>query len=217
MNHSAVSINARRVARMACAQPSAGRLPHLQRARRSGGEAEDGSGRDATRRTSVSPARADTYALAARQGRRADGLEEELASRAEIPARARRQARPRRRPRTPGAARATPASASTTIIPTASVVVELGIAGSGHRHAHHDRAGRGGNVGPADGARSSCKIGDNKLPPSGGSGGSTTVGGVSASTRKSTVNALQKLFETVARRSLNVPADQLEAVDGAFR
>ena len=42
------------------------------------------------------------------------------------------------------------------------------------------------------------KIGDNALPPSGGSGGSTTIGGVSSSTRKSSVNALAKLFEAVA-------------------
>jgi xanthine dehydrogenase YagR molybdenum-binding subunit len=60
------------------------------------------------------------------------------------------------------------------------------------------------------------KIGDNRYPPSGGSGGSTTVGGVSASTRKSTMNALQKLFEAVAP-GLGVPPDQLEAVDGKIQ
>ena len=59
-------------------------------------------------------------------------------------------------------------------------------------------------------------VGDNSLPPSGGSGGSTTVGGVSSSTRKSTVNALAKLFDAVAP-SLGAPADQLEAVDGHVR
>jgi xanthine dehydrogenase YagR molybdenum-binding subunit len=59
-------------------------------------------------------------------------------------------------------------------------------------------------------------IGDSSLPPSGGSGGSTTVGGVSSSTRKSTVNALAKLFETVAP-SLGAQPDQLEAVDGHVR
>ena len=41
-------------------------------------------------------------------------------------------------------------------------------------------------------------IGSNDLPPDGASGGSTTVGGVSVSTRKSTVNALAKLFEAAA-------------------
>lgn len=60
------------------------------------------------------------------------------------------------------------------------------------------------------------KIGDNTYPVSGPSGGSTTVGGVSSSTRKSTVNALTKLFEAVAP-SLNATADQLESVDGRIR
>jgi xanthine dehydrogenase YagR molybdenum-binding subunit len=60
------------------------------------------------------------------------------------------------------------------------------------------------------------KIGDNEYPVSGPSGGSTTVGGVSASVRKATVNALDKLLEQVGP-SLNVPVDQLEAVDGRIR
>ncbi len=60
------------------------------------------------------------------------------------------------------------------------------------------------------------KIGDSSLPPSGASGGSTTVGGVSSSTRKSTMNALGKLVEAVAP-SLGTTADQLEAVDGRIQ
>jgi xanthine dehydrogenase YagR molybdenum-binding subunit len=60
------------------------------------------------------------------------------------------------------------------------------------------------------------RIGDNTYPVSGPSGGSTTVGGVSSSTRKSTVNALTKLFEAVAP-SLGAPATQLEAIDGRIR
>jgi xanthine dehydrogenase YagR molybdenum-binding subunit len=60
------------------------------------------------------------------------------------------------------------------------------------------------------------KMGDNTYPPSGPSGGSTTVGGVSSSTRKATVNALAKLLDAVAP-SLNVPATELEAVDGRIR
>ena len=59
-------------------------------------------------------------------------------------------------------------------------------------------------------------LGDNKYPPSGTSGGSTTVGGVSASTRKATLNALEKLFEAVAP-ALGAPADQLEAASGTIR
>jgi xanthine dehydrogenase YagR molybdenum-binding subunit len=60
------------------------------------------------------------------------------------------------------------------------------------------------------------KLGENQFPPSGGSGGSTTVGGVSTSTRKAAVNALEKLFETVAP-GLGTQPDQLEAVDGRIQ
>jgi xanthine dehydrogenase YagR molybdenum-binding subunit len=60
------------------------------------------------------------------------------------------------------------------------------------------------------------KIGDNAFPPSGPSGGSTTVGGVSSSTRKATINALAKLFEVVAP-ALSAQPEQLEAVEGHVR
>jgi xanthine dehydrogenase YagR molybdenum-binding subunit len=60
------------------------------------------------------------------------------------------------------------------------------------------------------------KIGDNKYPPGQASGGSTTVGGVSSATRKSTVNALAKLFDVVAP-VLGVPPAQLEVSDGLVR
>jgi xanthine dehydrogenase YagR molybdenum-binding subunit len=60
------------------------------------------------------------------------------------------------------------------------------------------------------------KIGKNAYPASGPSGGSTTIGGVSSSTRKAAVNALEKLFEKVAP-SLGVPPDQLEAVDSRIQ
>ena len=56
-------------------------------------------------------------------------------------------------------------------------------------------------------------IGSSDLPQDSASGGSTTVGGVSASTRKAAVNALAKLFEAVAP-ALGVTADQLEATGG---
>lgn len=55
-------------------------------------------------------------------------------------------------------------------------------------------------------------LGSNEYPASGASGGSTTIGGVSASTRKATVNALNKLYEAVAP-ALGTTADNLEAVD----
>ena len=57
------------------------------------------------------------------------------------------------------------------------------------------------------------RLGKNTYPSSGASGGSTTVGGVSSSTRKASVNAVAKLFEVVAP-SLKTTPENLEAVDG---
>jgi xanthine dehydrogenase YagR molybdenum-binding subunit len=59
-------------------------------------------------------------------------------------------------------------------------------------------------------------LGDSKYPTSGASGGSTTVGGVSGSTRRGCVDALEQLFAAVAP-SLGVPAEQLEAADGRIQ
>jgi len=59
-------------------------------------------------------------------------------------------------------------------------------------------------------------IGDSAYPADGPSGGSTTVGGVSGSTRRGAVNARDALFAAVAP-SLGVQPDQLEAVDGHVR
>lgn len=59
-------------------------------------------------------------------------------------------------------------------------------------------------------------IGSNSYPPSGASGGSTTVGGVSASTRISTTNALAKLYEKVAP-SLGAKPEELEATGGKIQ
>jgi xanthine dehydrogenase YagR molybdenum-binding subunit len=59
-------------------------------------------------------------------------------------------------------------------------------------------------------------IGDSNLPPAGGSGGSTTIGGVSSATRRAANNALNKLLDVVAP-SLGVGADKLEAADGKIR
>jgi len=59
-------------------------------------------------------------------------------------------------------------------------------------------------------------IGTSKYPSSGASGGSTTVGGVSASTRRGSTDALNELFAAVAP-SLGVPADQLVAVGGKIQ
>jgi xanthine dehydrogenase YagR molybdenum-binding subunit len=59
-------------------------------------------------------------------------------------------------------------------------------------------------------------IGDTQFPPSGGSGGSTTIGGVSVSSRKASVNALGKIFDLLAP-TMGVEADQLEAIDGRIQ
>lgn len=59
-------------------------------------------------------------------------------------------------------------------------------------------------------------IGDTKFPSSGGSGGSTTIGGVSSSTRHAAVDARDQLFAVVAP-SLKAQPAELEAVGGAIR
>lgn len=60
------------------------------------------------------------------------------------------------------------------------------------------------------------KIGESKFPPSGGSGGSTTVGGVSSSARVGAVDAANQLFAKIAGE-LGVAPEQLEARDGVIR
>ncbi len=56
------------------------------------------------------------------------------------------------------------------------------------------------------------RIGDNSYPASGASGGSTTIGGISASSRKAAAEALDQLLDLVAPQ-LGVPKDQLQAGD----
>jgi xanthine dehydrogenase YagR molybdenum-binding subunit len=60
------------------------------------------------------------------------------------------------------------------------------------------------------------EIGDTQYPPSGGSGGSTTIGGVSSSTRRGAIDALTQLFGKVAP-ALNAKPEELEAVNGTVR
>ncbi|HYV27847.1 MAG TPA: xanthine dehydrogenase family protein molybdopterin-binding subunit [Candidatus Eisenbacteria bacterium] len=60
------------------------------------------------------------------------------------------------------------------------------------------------------------QIGKNEYPNSGGSGGSTTVGGVSVSSRQAATAALNALFDIVAPK-LGVAADALEASNGQIR
>ncbi|MGO9640962.1 MAG: xanthine dehydrogenase family protein molybdopterin-binding subunit [Candidatus Acidiferrales bacterium] len=61
-----------------------------------------------------------------------------------------------------------------------------------------------------------ANIGDSKYPASGASGGSTTCGGVSSSTRRAATNALNELLAKVAP-SLNAAVDDLEAVGGRIQ
>ena len=60
------------------------------------------------------------------------------------------------------------------------------------------------------------EIGKNSFPQSGASGGSTTIGGVSASSRDAATQALNALLEKVAPE-LGVTADKLEAWDGKIQ
>ena len=85
----------------------------------------------------------------------------------------------------------------TTINPDGSVLLEIGTQdlGTGTRTVITMVAAE--TLGLPLGAIG-LRIGNSDYPPDGASGGSTTVGGVSSSTRKSTVNALDKLFAVVA-------------------
>jgi xanthine dehydrogenase YagR molybdenum-binding subunit len=67
---------------------------------------------------------------------------------------------------------------------------------------------------PLEGVK--VEIGKNSFPRSGGSGGSTTIGGVSVSSRSAATAALNELLEKVAPK-LNTTADNLEAREGSIR
>jgi xanthine dehydrogenase YagR molybdenum-binding subunit len=64
--------------------------------------------------------------------------------------------------------------------------------------------------------RVSVNIGSNKLPPAGASGGSSTIGGVSAASLLAATAALNRLFEKVAPQ-LGATPDKLEAYGGQIR
>lgn len=59
-------------------------------------------------------------------------------------------------------------------------------------------------------------IGDNRFPTSGGSGGSTTIGGVSSSTRRGAVDLRDQFLAKVAP-ALKAQPEELEIVDGTVR
>lgn len=60
------------------------------------------------------------------------------------------------------------------------------------------------------------RLGDSRYPTSGGSGGSTTVGGISSSTRRAAMNVLSQAFAKAAP-ALGTTPDKLEAADGRIR
>jgi len=104
---------------------------------------------------------------------------------------------------------------SLTIYPTGSVEIQMGTQdlGVGTRTAILIVAGD--TLGLALN-QMELKIGDNQYPKSGGSGGSTTIGGVSSSTRRAAIDAREQLFAKVAS-ALNAQPGDLEAVGGSIR
>lgn len=59
-------------------------------------------------------------------------------------------------------------------------------------------------------------IGDSRYPASGGSGGSTTIGGISSSSRRASLDALDQVFAKVAP-ALGATPEDLEAAGGTIR
>jgi xanthine dehydrogenase YagR molybdenum-binding subunit len=108
-----------------------------------------------------------------------------------------------------------PSQCRTTINPDGTVLVEIGTQdlGTGTRTIITQVAAESLGL-PMNKVK--LEIGRSSQPRDGASGGSTTVGGVCTSTRKSAVNAVTKLFEAAAP-SLGTTADQLEAVDGKIQ
>ncbi len=102
-----------------------------------------------------------------------------------------------------------------TINPDGSVEVTLGSQdlGTGTRTVIAITAAETFGLQPED---IKVSLGTSRHPNSEASGGSTTVGGVSASTRRASVDALDQLFAAVSP-GLGVAPDQLEAVDGHIR
>jgi xanthine dehydrogenase YagR molybdenum-binding subunit len=107
------------------------------------------------------------------------------------------------------------AKATTKIHPDGSVEIEIGSQdlGTGTRTTITQVAAETMGL-PMSAVK--VKLGDNNYPPAGASGGSTTIGGVSAATRKSTVNALDALFAKIAG-SLEAKPEDLVAVDGRIQ
>jgi xanthine dehydrogenase YagR molybdenum-binding subunit len=102
-----------------------------------------------------------------------------------------------------------------TIHPDGSVDIKLGTQdlGTGTRTAILMVAGETLGL-PIN--KMQLNIGDNEYPASGGSGGSTTIGGVSSSTRRAAVDARDQLFAKVAP-ALKAQPEELEVVNETIR
>jgi len=102
-----------------------------------------------------------------------------------------------------------------TIQPDGSVEVKLGTQdlGTGTRTVLNIIAAETFGL-PLDAVK--VMIGDNRYSPSGSSGGSTTVGGISSSSRRASVDALNQLLEKVAP-TLQAKPEELEAVGGKIQ
>ena len=113
---------------------------------------------------------------------------------------------------TPGEDAATRSDCDLTIHPDGSVDLKMGTQdlGTGTRTCILIVAAETLGI-PIDAIQ--LQIGDTIYPPSGGSGGSTTIGGVSSSTRRAAVDARDALFAKVAP-AFSVQPDQLECVNG---
>jgi xanthine dehydrogenase YagR molybdenum-binding subunit len=102
-----------------------------------------------------------------------------------------------------------------TIQPDGSVTIKMGTQdlGTGTRTAIMAVAADTLGLSPQ---QITLLYGDTRYPMSGGSGGSTTIGGVSSTTRRAAVDARDALFAKVAPALGSTP-DQLEAVKGQVR
>jgi xanthine dehydrogenase YagR molybdenum-binding subunit len=108
-----------------------------------------------------------------------------------------------------------PSDCDLTIQPDGSVDLKMGTQdlGTGTRTALNiiiaDTLGL-----PLEGIK--INIGDSRFPASGGSGGSTTIGGISASCRRASLDALDQIFAKAAP-ALEAKPEDLEAVGGKIR
>jgi xanthine dehydrogenase YagR molybdenum-binding subunit len=108
-----------------------------------------------------------------------------------------------------------PSDCDLTIQPDGSIELKMGTQdlGTGTRTALNiivaDTLGL-----PMDAVKIS--IGDSRYPTSGGSGGSTTIGGISASSRRASLDALDQIFAKAAP-ALDAKPEDLEAVSGTIR